>query len=253
MGIGIFDRLGFPSSMANNTVVFSQDTQNSLNNMPQILTTWQMEDIANTSTTGYYQNPVDSISSSINTIMGSIRDNAVIKGYTEISDAANGVLDNSIVTSFIGHTNRLSGVEPVTANTVHLPHYQTCIGLGKALTYIVYQSDGISNNAVLMGNFGSLFTGNTLTTYYSTLNDDLTLVLSPSLLTPTQNAAIASHINTVNTYIVNSMTQDIDYFANCNSLIADYNTVKGFTQMGDTEKYLVNNLVGTDKLKSRIS
>lgn len=53
MGIGIFDRLNFPASMANNTIEFSDGTKNSLANLPPILKTWQMEDIANSNTFGY--------------------------------------------------------------------------------------------------------------------------------------------------------------------------------------------------------
>lgn len=253
MGIGIFDRLGFPASMANNTIDFSQNTQNSLNNMPQILATWQMEDIANNTTNGYYQNPVESYTNAIITNLQYILANSIIGGYTTIQTEAENSLNSNVANSFIQHTNRLSGVEPVTANTVHLPHYQTCIGLGKALTYIVYQSDGISNNAVLLGNFGSLYTTNTLISLNTTLTADLALIKSPGVLTPSQNAAIILDIQTANNFIANSEIQDVNYYANCNTILADYNSVKGLNHMGDTEKYLVNNLIGTEKLKTRIS
>lgn len=253
MGIGIFDRLGFPASMANNTIDFSKDTQNSLNNMPQILTTWQMEDIANNTTTGYFQNPVSANVNLLISLVSNIYVTANNKGYTEIADAANNIIYNNTLVYFNEHTDRLSGVEPVSANTVHLPHFQTCIGLGKALTYLVYQSDGISNNAVMMGSFGSLYTNDDLVTYYNTLSSDNALINGAGILTPTQNTVIAANVASLNTYITNAITQDINYFANCNTLIADYNSVKGFGHMGDTEKDLVNNLVGTEKLKSRIS
>lgn len=253
MGIGIFDRLGFPDSLSANTINFSTNTQNSLNTMPQILTTWQMEDIANDDTSGYFQNPVSEHASNLVSILINISANAQIKGYTTIKTESDNSLDSNTANTFIQHTDRLSGVEPLTADTVQLPHYETCIGLGKALTYIVYQSDGISNNAVLLGNFGSLFASNTLIDFNNTLYNDLLLIKSATLLTPTQNAAIILDIQTANSFVANSVSQDVSYYANCNSILASYNAVKGLSTMGDTEKYLVNNLIGTTKLKSRIS
>lgn len=253
MGIGIFDRLGFPASMSSKTIDFSPATQNSLNNMPQILTTWQMQDIAANTTTGYFQNPVTANISNLISLVSSIYTNANNKGYTLIADAANNIVNNNTLVYFSQHTDRLSGVEAVNANTVQLPHFQTCIGLGKALTYLVYQSDGISNNAVMMGSFGSLYTNDNLVTYYNTLSADNELVNGVGILTPTQNTAIAANVTSLNTYITSAITQDINYFANCNTLLTDYNSVKGFGHMGDTEKNLVNNLVGTEKLKTRIS
>jgi hypothetical protein len=35
--------------------------------------------------------------------------------------------------------------------------------------------------------------------------------------------------------------------------VDEYNSVKKFTHMGETETYLVNNFVGTDKIKERIN
>lgn len=212
-----------------------------------------MEDIANNNTSGYYQNPVSEHASNLVNILINISANAQIKGYTTIKTESDNSLTSNNANTFLQHTNRLSGVEPLTADTVQLPHYETCIGLGKALTYIVYQSDGISNNAVMMGNFGSLFTSNTLINLNNTLYNDLLLIKSATLLTPTQNAAIILDIQTANSFVANSVSQDVSYYANCNSVLASYNSVKGLNQMGDTEKYLVNNLIGTDKLKSRIS
>lgn len=253
MGIGIFDRLGFPDSLSANTINFSPDTQNSLNNMPPILVTWQMEDIANDDTSGYFQNPVYYSSNYVKDMLIDIETYSQSKGYTTIYAAANSAVMANTATNFIDHTNRLSGVTPMTADTVNLPHYQNCIGIGKALTYIVYQSDGISNNAVLTGNFGSLFTLNTISYYADTLlADKIKIVTSPSL-SGSEILQIISDINGANNFMANNITQDVNYFANCNSVLASYNAVKGLSTMGDTEKYLVNNLIGTTKLKSRIS
>ena len=124
---------------------------------------------------------------------------------------------------------------------------------------------GISNNAVIMGNFSSLYTANTLSEYSNNLDNDLILIqnsvippMAPgdpatSNLSPATITSIINHINTTNTFLYTCYTSDENYYANCRYIIEDYNSVKGFTHMGDTEKYLVNNLIGSEKLKSRIS
>lgn len=267
MGIGIFDRLGFPASMANNTIEFSENTQRSLANLPPILTTWQMEDIANSNTYGYFVNPVSDYANTMNTAMVNIETTAGLCGLTTIVAAANAVNTFGTIIRFREHTDRISGVQKMDANANNalLPHLDTCIGLGKALTYLIYQSDGISNNAVLLGNFSSLYTANTLSGYSSNLTNDLILIQnhvvppaspgdpSTSNLSPSQISSIISHINTTNTFLYTTYTSDENYYANCRSVINDYNSVKGFTHMGDTEKDMVNNLIGSNKLKQRIS
>jgi hypothetical protein len=260
MGIGIFNRLGFPASMANNTIDFSAQTQNSLNNMPQILTTWQMEDIANSNTYGYFVNPVSDYANTLNSTVLSMQSVAISGNLTTIYNSTSNVTSSNTIISFREHTDRLSGVTPLDANANNalLPHYNNCIGLGKALTYIVYQSDGISNNAVIMGNFGSLYTTNTLSNYSTTLQNDLILMQNSisagnSNLSLSQINSIISHLTTMNTFVYNSVTQDVNYYNNCRAIINDYNSVKGFGYMGDTEKYLVNTLIGSEKLKARVS
>ena len=41
--------------------------------------------------------------------------------------------------------------------------------------------------------------------------------------------------------------------SNLKTLVTDYNTVRQFSQMGETQLDLVNNHIGTDKLLSRIN
>lgn len=254
MGIGIFDRLGFPASMANNTVTFSDNTQKSLANLPPILLTWQMEDIANSNAYGYFVNPVSDKANSLNSLINDIVTLSTDLIDSQIYDTSSSINSSQSIISFREHTDRLSGVTPLDANANNslLPHYDGCIGLGKALTYLVYQSDGISNNAVLMGNFGSLYTGNTLDSLIITLTVDKNLVQTlGNTLSPEQVSTIVNDMVSMNTFINTAVTTDVNYYANCRSVMDDYNSVKGFTRPGDTEKELYN-LIASDKLKERI-
>lgn len=263
MSIGIFDRLNFPASMANNTITFSENTQRSLDNLPPILATWQMQDIANSNTFGYFVNPVANLTSNLQSVILQFSTSSNTSGngtLPTIEIAANSA--NISISNFLAHTNRISGVTPFDSNTAGeqlplQPYYNDCIGMGKALTYLIYQSDGISNNAVIMGNFGSLYTANTLTYHYQVLANDL-IILQNSLdpsgnsnLTSTEINSIVSNISTMNTFVVSSRTQDVNFYYNSKAVLDDYNSVKGFTRPGDSEKYLYES-IASDKLKERI-
>lgn len=266
MGIGIFNRLNFPASMANNTITFSENTQRSLDNLPPILTTWQMEDIANSNTFGYFVNPVGNVTSNIQNLIIQISTTAnTANDGTLVTIEANANSSNIYVTQFYRHTNRISGVTPFDANTAGnqlplQPYYNDCIGMGKALTYLIYQSDGISNNAVIMGNFGSLYTGNTLIYHQNILANDLIAVQnsivpgSPdwtSNLSPAKIAQITANILAMNTFVISSRTQDVNFYYNSRSVLNDYNSVKGFSKPGDSEKFLYKE-IASDKLKERL-
>ena len=252
--------------MANNTINFSENTQRSLANLPPILNVWQMEDIANSNTFGYFVNPVSNTTNTLISLTTQLSANS--SGVTGLETIASNANSATItLTNFRAHTDRISGVTPFDANTVGNqlplpPYYQNCLGTGKALTYLIYQSDGISNNAVLLGNFGSLYTSNTINPYVSILQTDLILVRNsiisggdpPTLssnLTPAQVAQITADIQTVNTFVYTSITQDVNFYNNSNAVMQDYNSVKGFTRPGDTEKELYE-LIASDKLKERL-
>ena len=48
-------------------------------------------------------------------------------------------------------------------------------------------------------------------------------------------------------------TADKAFFLNLKNLITNYNTTKQYTNLGDSQNLLLNNYIGTDKLKSRIN
>lgn len=275
MSIGIFNRLNFPASMTNNTIEFSENTQKSLSNLPPILTTWQMQDIADNNTGGYFKNPVANVVVLLQNVNSNIITfSAGVSELVNVSNASMGATNTFV--KFTQHTNRISGVTPFDSITAGEelplpPYYENCIGVGKALSYLIYQSDGISNNAVIMGNFGSLYAGNTLTSYYNTLSNDLILIknslntttsgsgtemdpfvlIITSNLGPTKIAQIASNVSSMNVFMTTSITQDVNFYYNSRAIMDDYNKVKGFARPGDSEKHLYQ-MIASDKLKSRI-
>ena len=153
-------------------------------------------------------------------------------------------------------------MEPVNTDTILLPHYESAIGVGKIIMYLVSQTDGISNNSPLIGSFTSLFTGNTLNTYYTTIQNYANTVANSiytqtgnyySNLTSTQVSTISSKLIEITTFMNTKNTADVNFYINSQAVLADYNSLKGFSNMGQTQEDLINNYIGTPKLLSRIN
>lgn len=255
---GIFERLGFPDSLSANTVAYSNTTINTLNTIPSLLTDWQMQDIANSNVSGYFVNPT---AASANSIISDL--NYIITISTGISDlntintAAAGVISSNNLIKYRQHTDRLSGISPPDYEDPTLPHYDGAIGVGKVLTYLLYQSDGISNNAVFIGNFGSIILSNTISDYANTINSDAYLIAGSisggsSNLTSGQKTTIINNINTVNSFVVTVRTNDVNFYANCTTVVEEYKTLKGFNGMGQTQNEIIQDYIGTEKLKERL-
>jgi hypothetical protein len=265
----IFDRLGFDSTAAGGNVSeLSSNTTSTVSQMPPLLNDWQKDAVATSNTSSLMKNSLETdiqnlwnVSNNIISITGLNLSNA-----SNISHAANNL--NAAANNFMGHTNRISGVSPVNSDTSTLPHYNTAIAAGKMVMYLVSQSDGIQNNAPIIGNFTSLFTSSNLVSYYATVNSYPTLVASsmsestggdPPTSTYTSNLSsiqiqtISQNINTAATFMNDRRTYDVGFYANCQSVISDFQKVKQFSNMGETEIYLINNFVGTEKLINNIN
>jgi len=73
------------------------------------------------------------------------------------------------------------------------------------------------------------------------------------ILTLDQANVIAGHMNTANALIETRRNHDIQFFRNSMSVISDFGKTQEFANMGEVEKNLANNYIGTDKLLSRIN
>lgn len=256
---GIFDRLGFPSSLYANTTNHSNTTINTLNTMPRLLTDWQMQDIANSNVSSYFVNPCSDIANNIITSLNTIETISTgITGLETIKAAANNIVMSNTLIDFREHTDRLSGISPPDYEDPTLPHYDGAIASGKILSYLLYQSDGISNNAAFIGNFGSIIKYNTLWDYSNTINSDVILISNSiatgsSNLSSGQKTIIISNMNSMNTFIETTRTEDVSFYANCNTIVEEYKQLKGFNGMGQTETDLINNYIGSEKLLNRLN
>ena len=258
---GVYATLGYNFSDPNGDVInLSANTVSFLSNTPPFIESWQARDIADNNVGGYYQNPVAANVNSIITISKDIEIQANIGVDQYIVDAeliliaANNLVNTA--TSFLAHTNRISGVTPYTGDDAINPYYDNAIGLGKTALYITNQTDDITNMSPILGSFTSILIGPQIGQANTSLTNNL-LVLTAGVtannLSPGEITQILSSISSANTLLSARQTADVTYYTNVRSFVDKYNTVKKFSSMGETETYLINDFVGTTKIKDRIN
>ena len=138
------------------------------------------------------------------------------------------------------------------------PHYKTAMGVGKMLSYLTYQTDGVQNNSPIMGSFTSITLGNTLnslsnTLSYWTANIANSFTGNTSNISLTNAQTLQNTANQLANLMVYYPTQDTQFYQNSKNVASDYTTVSQFSQIGSTESFLLNNYIGTPKIKSRIN
>jgi len=271
---GVYATLGYNFNDPNSDVKeLSANTLAHLNSMPSFITTWQAQDIANNTVSGYYKNPVSNDATIIKTTANdiiTIYDTAnTVPGLGTIYTLAKSLKNTA--NSFIWHTNRLSGVVPFVGQDSDYPYYDTAVPLGKTALYITNQTDSITNTSPILGSFTSILVGpqvsanaNIVYPYVTTINNSITTttttdpngnvtVTSTTNLTAGQITTIETGLAAANTSLGTRMDHDFIYFSKLKSFVDNYNATKKFVNMGETESYLVNNFIGTDKLLSRIN
>jgi len=280
----LFSRLNYTFTDPNSVISpLSNDVKRTLDGMPKMLESWQAEDLATSNTGGYFVNPCANITTNIwttsNTLV-SVANNVQGSGnltglwtqiHTTLSYISNSSTGNTQAGDFLEHTNRISGVTSIDVSAdqgvANLPHYETATQTGKALISLIYQTDGISNNAPIMGNFTSLFVANdliviynTMSTYANIVNNSITTTIDPMTFLPINTSnltynvvnSIATTANSANSIFYERRVHDEQFFKNSSDLLIDYKKVRGIGNSGQAESYLIENFIGSNKLLSRL-
>jgi hypothetical protein len=268
---GVYSTLGYGFSDPNKYVQpLSTDAQDHLNALPPFIEAWQAKDIANNTVNGYFQNPLAGDVSTIIDTSALIIVAANNIGESGLVTAADTL--HTTATNFLDHTNRISGVTPYDPSDVVNPYYENASAYGKTAMYITNQTDGIVDSSPIMGSFTGILIGPQVKSAAAIVVADCNILVGSisgssytdpetgettstftSSLSPGQIASIINDLNGVNTLLVNRQTEDITFFTNTKNMVNKYNTVKQFTNMGETQTYLINNFIGTPKLLSRIN
>ena len=297
----LFDTLGFNSDAVSDVIQLPASTIKQLNSTPQLITSWQKQDILDNNTDGYFVNPCantcNTLWATANTLIGytrSLTGTATTDLWTGIFNNLRSFAGYSVTTGggegdppvttyypgeinkFIAHTNRISGVvklNSTNASTANLPYYDSAIAIGKSTMYLTYQTDGRTDNAPLLGSFTSILASNTLIQISSNLSSYVNVISQsihvnttgsggegdPFVYTNVSNLSvstvnnISSLANTLYSTILSRRVADETYFTNARNLANSTKTFRQFNNPGVTENYLIQNYVGSSKLKSRLS
>ena len=181
-------------------------------------------------------------------------------------------LTKNVGNSFVFFTGLMSGAKPSEANSALLsttinsvateyPSYDKAITTAKFLTTVMYQTDGIANTAVSMGNFTSLLVNENLSNSYNIIVSDSATLNSCNIFydsdagrwTSNLNSntanSIVSHIQTVIDLMEARRGHDTNFFNQSQQLAKEIQEMRKFTNSGQLEKTLYNT-VGNDKIKS---
>ena len=266
---GVYSTLGYNFNDPNGQVQqFSANTQTVMNQFPPLIKSWQAQDIANNSVGNYFQNPVSTSVNSIITVSNQIYilANSVYGNanstYSQTADLSPLIpIANALTitaSSFLVHTNKVSGVTSMNGatDTNVNPYYQTAVNYGKQAVYLTNQTDGVVNNSPIMGCMTSILIGPQISANSNTLSADyitLTNGISGNTLSNAQVTQITTDLTNLNTVLSTRQTSDVTFFGKLQTLVNNYNTTKQFASMGETETYLVNNLIGTPSLVTKIN
>jgi len=279
-----FFKLGYNFDDPNNDILeLSANTIEHLESMPPFVVDWQSGDMANNAVGGYFENRVGPTANMIylaaNTVIGYCANANGLQGSTGTITSlfADIAISNitTVCTSYSNHTDRLSGVtdysdyitDAGTSISATKPFLRTAVSLGKMAAYITYQTDGIINSAPILGSFTSLFVGpqinvaNTIIqTYPALVNNSITFstdangnLIATSSLSLGQVIAIKEQFANTAGFMNTRVSHDETVFTNTKTFVRELSTVRQFTSMGETETYLANNYIGTNKLLSRIN
>lgn len=269
MAESIFARLqyDFDNAKFGDSIYLTDKAQKYLNAAPASIATWQQNDIANNvvSRSRYYKNPHVDVCTTMTanaTLIVSLSNDAA---NTFTNAPAEGAQLCNVANSFIiqiaafkSHTDNISGLTTATENSDTVPTYEMATAYGQQLLRITNVSDGVQNSTPMLGSLTSLFIGTELAANNTIVyNDRITIQSAISggncNLTSAQVNTIISHITTANTLLYTRRTHDWTFYTQARGIVDDYNFVQRFTPMGNTQSYLVENLIGTDTLKTNLA
>jgi hypothetical protein len=122
----------------------------------------------------------------------------------------------------------------------------------------------------MLGSFTSILIANTINdyanivvTYANTINSSITITTETVgenvITTKVSNLSyaavnsIATVANTLNTLFLERRVHDESFYTKSNELVSEARSIRRYSNLGVSEDSLVQNFIGTDKLKSRLA
>lgn len=281
-GANVFNRLSFSfdTGKFGNAIFLSDNTKDFLNTQPVTLETWQKNDLANGTiiTTNYYKNPLSSNCATFKTRAQNLYDSLnSIEVFTvpasqiiieNARDAANTLVLE--IDKFKSHTDNVSGILTSEATVpedgspvLEYPDYDKAIQLGQDLLMLLNNTDGIQDSTPVLGNMTSLFIEDELQANsliilndYSVVNNTLGVDMNGNVtsnIITTNAQAVYNHINTAYNLINTRREHDWNFYRQGLTLLEDFSRIDKLENVGNTQIYLIKNLIGTDAYIQKIS
>jgi hypothetical protein len=277
-GANVFNRLSFSfdTGKFGDAIFLSDNTKDFLNTQPVSLETWQKNDLANGTiiVTNYYKNPVLNVCNQLQSSTQNLYSLMLtITAYDTADGAALSSSANTLLTEielFKQHTSNVAGVTKAEATVpedgspvIEYPDYDSAVQLGQDLLMLLNNTDGIQDSSPVLGNMTSLFIGDEIaanltiiTGDYPTLNASLYLDVNSNVvsnITTTSANLIISHLQTASGMLSTRRLHDWNFFRQGSILLEDYSRIDKLENVGNTQIYLITNLIGTDEYKQKIS
>jgi hypothetical protein len=274
----IYERLGlnFDTDKFGEANVLGEKTLNYLKIQRDTLKDWQYDDIAN-GTAGneqYFRNPIAVYCDLIKLTTENLVTNSTSVDYANSfpSSPEGGELINTISNNLIiaidalkSHTDNISGLVSFMSS-MEIPNYDMIISVGSEILRLTVQEDDIANASPMLGSMTSLFIAEDLENSTIILNTDSQLLANSisliegeegsiitSSLTANQINSIVSNVNTAYALVNGSRLHDWNFYNNSRLVLQDMMRVNRFSFLGNTQTYLINNYIGTEKLKNSLA
>ena len=271
----IFERLSFnfDSSKFGDIELLGNTSIDYYNSISTNLKDWQYQDIIN-STAGreqYFVNPVAQVCSDIKISANSLYLNSLNVSF-ENDETTGNLISPKSQDEFKSHTDNVSGVSTLSMSQ-GIPSYDLMVAVGNEITRLIVTEENIANTSGVFGSATSLFVGDDLDTYLTILQNDVDLVdssirleeivdpedpnttiqIEVSNLTIGQVASVYNNVSSLYTLINTRRTEDWQFFQNSLDILSDLANVTRFTYVGNTQISLINQYIGTEKLKTIIA
>lgn len=288
-GANVFNRLSFSFDTAKfgDAIFLTDNTKDFLNTQPIVLETWQKNDLANgtINTTNYYKNPLSNNCATFKTRTQNLYNTMISIGLFTVP-AAQTIIESTRTTAnnlileidkFKSHTDNVSGLLTSEATVpedgspvIEYPDYDKSVQLGQDLLMLLNNTDGIQDSSPVLGNMTSLFikdelqansiiilnanatVNNTLSTITVPGEDgDITIIRSNISVISAQ--AISNQVNIAYQLINTRREHDWNFYRQGLILLEDFNRIDKLENVGNTQTYLIKNLIGTDAYIEKIS
>jgi hypothetical protein len=260
--------LNFDTTRFGTAQTLSQSASNTLNLIANTtpLTAWQKTNLAAGPAvrSNYFQNPTAS-----NVANMLISASTLAASANLANDSLTSTLSTNLtieLNNFKSHTDNISGL--TVSFSPGIPSLGAAQSVGQLNMMTLAKTDGVTNTAPILGSFTSLFISDTLQAntvqlqYYAneyansiiTVTDpDSGNTTTSSNLSPTEITKIQNYVISTTNVLYNQRMQDWTFYQNSLQVSQDVSFLQQFNSMGGTMSYLVNNVVGTPSLVTKLA